>query len=303
MKTVIIFGGSGFVGKHIIRRIAKSGYKIIVPHQRKINEAKLRLLGVTGQIIPIYFKSLNDQNIVNLISTADVIINLKTLWDENKLTFKEGILDFNVNLVEIIKTIKKNNQYIYFSGIGIDQKSDSQRSKSIFEAEKYIQNNLNNSIIIKPGIIIGGGDQFLKSLLPLFKISFFIPLFGNGLSKFQPVFIDDISLAISKIIEIKLLNNHLFELVGKEVFTYLKFYQYIANCLNKTRVFVPIPFKIINLALSVLEKTPFAPLSSEQLKLFESDNIAEENNKNFLYLQINPQDLKEIIKKIIIKNT
>ena len=302
MKTVIIFGGSGFVGKHIIRRIAKNGYKVIVPHQRYINEAKLRLLGDTGQIIPLYFKSLGDKRISNLIFRADVIINLKTLWDEKKISFSKGIFDFNVDLVKMIKEIKKTNQYIYFSGIGIDKKSDSKRSRIIFKTEKYIQENLINSVILRPGVVIGGGDQFLKSLLPIFKISFFIPLFGNGLSKFQPVFIDDISLAVNKILELKLLGNHLFELVGKNVFSYREFYEYLANCLNKKKVFVPIPFGIISKMIAIMEITPFSPLSSEQLKLFNSDNLSNKNNKNFSNLDINPQDLKEIIKKIIKKN-
>ena len=112
-------------------------------------------------------------------------------------------------------------------------------------------------------------------------MSFFIPLFGNGSSKFQPVFIDDISLAVNKILELKLLGNHLFELVGKNVFSYREFYEYLANCLNKKRVFVPIPFGIISKMIAIMEITPFSPLSSEQLKLFNSDNLSNTNNKNF----------------------
>ena len=87
MKTVVIFGGSGFVGQHIIRRIAKNGYKIIVPHQLQINEAKLRLLGTTGQIFPIRFRSIEESIIINQIEKADIVLNLKTLWDEKQNIF------------------------------------------------------------------------------------------------------------------------------------------------------------------------------------------------------------------------
>jgi uncharacterized protein YbjT (DUF2867 family) len=302
MKTVVIFGGSGFVGRHIIRRLAKNDYKIIVPHQRQINEAKLRLLGTTGQIIPINFRSLKENKIINLIIKADVIINLKTMWDEDKTTFKIGILDFNIDLVEIIKKNIKINQYIYFSGIGIDQKTDSNRSKAIYKSEKYIQKNLKNAVIVRPGVIIGEESQFLKELVPLFKKSFFIPLFGDGLIKFQPIFIDDVSLGINKIIETNLKNNHLFEFVGPNIFTYKDFYSYLAACLKKTRVLVPIPFRFIKTGISILKKTPFSPLNLEQLKLFETDNISLNNYKNLSYFDINPQDLKEIVKSIIIKN-
>ena len=303
MKTVVIFGGSGFVGRHIIRRVAKNGYKIIIFHQRQVNEAKLRLLGTAGQIIPIAFRSLKQEKIINLVIKADVILNLKTIWDENSTTFKDGILGFNIDLVEIIKKNKKSNQFIYFSGIGVDLAFDSDRSKAIYKSEKYIQKNLKNSIIIRPGVIIGGGDQFMKGLLPLFKNLFFIPLFGNGLSKFQPVFIDDISVAINKIIETNLLKNHLFEFVGPDIFTYRDFYNYLASCFGKTRVLVPIPFNLIKLGVGILQKTPLSPLNLEQLKLFETDNIASNNYKNLGDLKIKAQDMKEVIKKIINKNS
>jgi len=299
MKTVVIFGGSGFVGRHIIRRIAKNGHKIIIPHQSKVNEARLRLLGTTGQIIPINFNHLYEDRLSNLIDNSDVVINLKTLWDQKRISFEKGIFDFNVNLVNLIK---KNTQFIYFSGIGIDEKNDSERSKAILQSEKYIQKNLINSIIIRPGVIIGGGDQFLKSLTSLFKMTFFVPLLGNGLSKFQPVFIDDVSMAINNIIESDLLKQYIYEIVGSDIFTYKEFYNYLAMCMNKTRVFVPVPFQLAKIAVSIMEKISFSPLSSEQLKLFERDNISSNNHKKLEDLKIFPQDIREITKKIIEKN-
>ena len=302
MKTVVIFGGSGFVGRNIIRRIAKNGHKIIIPFHRQPNEAKLRLLGTTGQIIPFKFRNLKEKKILNLVEKADVIINLKTLWDEKKISFKKGILDFNVELVNAVKKIKKNPQFIYFSGIGVDVKNDSFRSKAIFQVEEFIKQNLDNSVIIRPGVIIGGGDQFLNSLISLFKISFFIPLFGSGLSRFQPVFIDDLSMAINNIIESCSSEHHLYEIVGSEIFTYKEFYNYLSFCIDKTRVLVPIPLQFAKIGVSILEKTPFSPINSEQLKLFETDNISSNNHEKLEDLGIKPQDLREIIKKIIKKN-
>ena len=303
MKTVVIFGGSGFIGRHIIRRIAKKGYKIIVPYQQQINEAKLRLLGTTGQIFPLRFFSINEPIIVNQIENADVVLNLKTFWDEKKTSYQNSILNFNIRITKTLKKNNKNSQFIYFSGIGIDNDTGSNRSKAIFKSEKYIQQNLMNSVIIRPGVIIGGGDKFLKGLLPLFRVSYFIPLFGNGKSKFQPVFIDDVSLAIHKIIDETLLGNHIFEFVGPEVFTYKKLYIYISSCLGFKRVFVPIPFVILKMVIYILEKTPFSLLNREQLKLFENNNIASNNYEKLLDLDITPQDLREIIKKFVKKNS
>ena len=91
MKSIVIFGGAGFVGKHLIRRLAKNGHKIIVPYQRSIQEAKIRLLGVTGQIIPFRYSSLNDERLKSVLMNADICINLKTTYDQKQGTFNDTI--------------------------------------------------------------------------------------------------------------------------------------------------------------------------------------------------------------------
>ena len=302
MKTVLIFGGSGFIGQHIIRKIAKNGYRIIVPYQRQINEAKLRIYGNTGQIIPLHFNSLNDNNIIDLIKNADVILNCKTLWDEKKTSFEVGIKFFNSELVNIIRKNNANSQFIYFSGIGIDEKSKSKRSLSIYETEQYISTNLSNSTIMKPGIIIGGGDKFLGNLLFLVKFSFFIPLFGDGKSRFQPVFIDDVISSIDRIINNKILGNHVYELASDNVFTYRELYSYILSCLGIKRIIISIPIFLVKIAVYILDKVSLSPLNSEQLNLFTKDNVVSNKYKNLRNLDIIPQDLREKIKKIVKEN-
>ncbi len=299
MKSIVIFGGAGFVGKHLIRRLAKKGYKIIVPYQKSIQEAKLRLLGVTGQITPFRYTSLEDKRLQSVLNNIDVCINLKTTYDQKKGLFNDRIYNFNRKLLKILQTNKDLKQYIFFSGLGADVDKNSTRSIAVFKSERESFKLTNNSIIIRPGVIIGGGDIFLKRLLPIFKISFFIPLFGDGSIKFQPVFIDDISLAVEKVINQQIKGKHIYELAGPRIITYRAFYNHIAKCLNKTRVLLPIPINLMKPLISIAEKTPFSPLTSEQLLLFEKDNIVQNVDKSFIDLNINPQDTLQITKNII----
>ena len=299
MKSIVIFGGAGFVGKHIIRRLAKKGYKIIVPYQKSIQEAKIRLLGVTGQIIPFRFSSLDDPRLKSVLLKSEICINLKTTYDKKNGSFNDTIFKFNQKLINILKTVKVLEQYIFFSGLGVDQDKNSMRSNAVFKSEKEAFKNIENSIIIRPGVIIGGGDVFLRKLLPIFKLSFFVPLFGDGSIKFQPVFIDDVSMAIEKIIKEKINGNNIYELVGPKIISYKDFYNHISNCLNKTRVLTPVPLSIIKPVISIAEKTPFSPLTAEQLVLFEKDNISQNIDKSFKDLAINPQDTLQITRNII----
>ena len=299
MKSIVIFGGSGFVGRHLIRRLAKNGYKIIVPYQKSIQEAKIRLLGVTGQIIPFRYTSLNDKRLQSILMNTDICINLKTTYDQKKGSFNDVIFNFNKKLIKILKSNKNLEQFVFFSGLGVDIDKNSKRSIAIYKTEKEAYKMIDNTSIIRPGVIIGGGDVFLKRLLPIFKMSFFVPLFGDGTIKFQPVFIDDVSLAVEKIINNQITGKNIYELAGPRILEYKDFYNYISKCLNRTRVLVPVPLNLMKIIISFAEKTPFSPLTSEQLLLFEKDNILQNIDKSFKNLDINPQDTLQITKKII----
>ena len=295
MKSVIIFGGSGYVGKNLIRFFSKKGYKIIIPYQKQTNEANLRLYGAVGQIIPFYFSSLKNSKLQSLLKEADVCINLKTSWESNKEQLKRSIFDFNRDLLSLMSA-SSPKKYIFFSGLGTENKSTF-RNEIIFKTEQFISNNFENSLIIRPSVILGNSDQFLSNLIPIFKMSFFIPLFGDGNKKFQPVLIDDVVEFVSKVVDFNDLDKKSFDLAGPEIFSYKEFYNQISNIMNKKRVFVPVPMPVIKPMVNIGEKFPFFPLNSEQLSLFETDNILKQGKIGFDFFKISPKKVISAIKK------
>jgi uncharacterized protein YbjT (DUF2867 family) len=298
MKSIIIFGGSGYVGKNLIRSFVKKDYKIIIPYQRQIDEAELRLSGSVGQIIPFHFSSLENPKLLSILKNAEICINLKTTWDSKESYLEKSIYTFNKELIEIIKKSSTIKKFIYFSGLGTEKRS-TLRNEIISKTEELITRELKNSTIIRPSVILGNGDQFLSALLPIFKMSFFIPLFGDGSKKFQPVLIEDIVDFVSNLIELPSSDERLFELGGPDVFTYREFYTLISELMNKKRVLVPVPMPIIKPIVGIGEKTPFSPINLEQLSLFDSDNILNNDKKGFDYLKMLPRKIISAIKKSI----
>ena len=298
MKSIIIFGGSGYVGKNLIRSFVKKDYKIIIPYQRQIDEAELRLPGSVGQIIPFHFSSLENPKLLSILKNAEICINLKTTWDSKESYLEKSIYTFNKELIEIIKKSSTIKKFIYFSGLGTEKRS-TLRNEIISKTEELITRELKNSMIVRPSVILGNGDQFLSSLLPIFKMSFFIPLFGDGSKKFQPVLIEDIVDFVSNLIELPSLDERLFELGGPDIFTYREFYTLISDLMNKKRVLVPVPMPIIKPIVGLGEKTPFSPINLEQLSLFDSDNILNNDKKGFDYLKMFPRKIISAIKKSI----
>ena len=230
---------------------------------------------------------------------TNVCINLKTSWSSKKTSFNQTIFEFNEELLNILKKNELLKQVIFFSGLGVDEDKKSLRSVAIHKSENLISSNFKNSIIIRPGIILGGGDQFLSLLLPIFKMSYFIPLFGNGRSKFQPVFIDDVSLLVEKVVKNFLVGNHIFEAVGPNILSYRELYYLISKFMDKKRVFIPLPMKIAKALVGIAEIFSFSPINLEQLSLFERDNVKKEVDKDFNYLKITPQDSIGIIRKTV----
>ena len=297
MKSIIIFGGSGYVGKNLIRSFCMKGYKVIVPYQKQTNEANLRLLGSLGQIVPFHFTSLKNPKLLSLLKTVDICINLKTSWESNKEKLNNSIYQFNSELINAIKLSSSISKFIFFSGLGVEQKQSSARNEIIYKTENLIKTTYDNSIIIRPSVILGNNDQFLSSLIPIFKMSFFIPVFGDGSKKFQPVLIGDVVKLVSKIVSDEKLNHGLFELVGPDIFSYKEFYSLIAETMNKKRVFIPLPMFIIKPIIGICQKTPFSPINLEQLSLFESDNILNSKISGFDYFKILPKKTISAIEK------
>ena len=296
MKSIIIFGGAGYIGKNLIRRFAKEGYKIIVPYQKQTKEANLRLLGAVGQIIPFHFTSLKNDKLLTLLNNSDFCINLKTSWSSNKSELSRSILDFNSELIDQIKLSSSIKKFIFFSGLGTETRSTF-RNEIISKAENLVIENLQNAVVIRPSVILGNNDQFLSNLLPIFKMSFFIPLFGDGSKKFQPVLIDDVVEFVSKTIEESNNDKQLFELAGPDIFTYKEFYNLIANAMKKTRVLVPTPMPIMRPVVGIGEKLPFFPINSEQLSLFETDNTLSGKESGFDFRGISPKRVISAVKK------
>ena len=213
-KTVVIFGGSGFIGSYFVRRLAKLGFRIVIPTQNIQKSSKLKLAGNLGQIIPIDFDKYNYDSIKSIISGAVCVLNLKTIWKESKnFTFEKKIFDLNKIIIDSIKeqNIKK---YIFFSGIGINLKSPSKRNLSILNVEDYIRKNLKNYAIIRPSVVIGDEDKFINKLLSIFKLFFIVPVFGKGSAKIQPTYVEDVALAVEKILLNAKIECNIYELGG-----------------------------------------------------------------------------------------
>ena len=290
---VTIFGGTGFLGRHLIKHLCNHECILKVPTRNPAKGYFLQPLGDVGQINLVKLDLQSSKNLEDLIEDSDIVINLiGVLFEKKKNEFTEVHYDFVKRLVDNIKTKKKH--FIQVSALGVDKYNGSLYSKSKSDADSYIKKNLLNFSIVRPGLIFGPEDNFFNKFAKMSLFSPFLPLIMGGKTKFQPVYVEDVCMGIMIILK-KNLTNKIFEFGGPDIFSFKELLQILLKNINRKRILIYIPKKIAILMAKIFQLLPNPLLTEDQIKLLENDNIVFNSKYTFKYLGINPVSLKLIL--------
>ena len=275
-EKILIFGSTGQVGRHLIRKFTKNNYKVICQTR---NSHKAIFLKTSGSIGYIDIKEANlfdDEKIELLIKDSDICINLVgILYETGKSnTFKNIHKIFPQKITMLCK--KYNKKFIHLSALGVENAIDSKYAQSKLGAEKFIKENLPNSIIIKPSIVFSVDDSFTTKFMGLLSFLPFFPLYYSGETKFSPIHASDLADLVYFIIS-KKISSKFIEAVGPEILSFREMMQIILKSINKKRILIPIPFLLAKLSAYVFQLSPKPLLTLDQLKLLKYDNIKSDN--------------------------
>ena len=290
---VTVFGGTGFLGRHLIKYLCDYECIIKVPTRNPVKGYFLQPLGDVGQINLTKFNLSDNKKLKSLIEDSDIIINLVgILFEKKRNDFNETHYNFVKRLVDNIKLNKK--KFIQISALGVNKYKNSLYSKSKFNADQYIQKNLEKFSIVRPSLIFGSEDNFFNKFAKMSLISPFLPLIMGGKTKFQPVYVEDVCKGIMEILK-KNIKNKIFEFGGPNIFSFKELLQILLKILNRKKVLVYIPRKIAILMAKFFQILPNPLLTEDQIKLLENNNIILNTNYTFKYLDINPVSLELIL--------
>jgi uncharacterized protein YbjT (DUF2867 family) len=240
-KNILIFGSTGFIGRSLSKRLLANGNKLICP-VRDPNRVKRNILsGDIGQIDVAEFDIHNLDNIEKLIEDCDVVINLiGLLYEKNNFSFE--LAHFLLPKKIAIYAEKHNKPFLHVSSLGSTYFSKSNYLLSKKMGEEFIQSNNNNYIIIRPSVVYGEEDNFINQFGRMAKILPFLPLFKKGNTKFQPIYVNDLSLMIMNLMsKFDQYKNQNISAVGKEVFSFKEILLHIFFTLQKKERFINIP--------------------------------------------------------------
>lgn len=278
-ELVTVFGGSGFVGRYVVRALCRKGYRVRVAVRNPGVAGDLRLAGDVGQVQIVQANVRNRPSIERAVEGAWGVINLVgILYERGAQTFPGSQALGTKNVAEL-SAAHGVSRFVQVSAIGADEDSPSKYARSKAEAEAALKEYFPGAVILRPSVIFGPEDDFFNRFAGMTRISPALPAIGGGDTKVQPIFVGDVAEAIMGGLEDEAAAGKTFELGGPTVYTFKEIYDYILKEVDRPRLVLPLPFfiaKPIGLTCGALFKLwPFhgPPITGDQVDLLRSDNV------------------------------
>ncbi|MGJ4940952.1 complex I NDUFA9 subunit family protein [Bradyrhizobium sp. HKCCYLS1011] len=295
---VTVFGGSGFLGRHVVRALAKRDYRIRVAVRRPELAGHLQPLGRVGQIHAVQANLRYPASVEAAMRDSHAIINLVGILTES------GAQTFNAVQGEGAATVAKaaagaGAQLVHVSAIGADEESPSAYARAKAAGEKAVLTALPTATIMRPSVVFGPEDDFTNRFAGLARISPFLPLIGGGATRMQPVYVGDVATAIADAVDGKARAGATYELGGPEVLSFREIIEIILDITDRKRMLLSLPFGLAKFQAAFLQ---FAPgplkLTGDQVELLRRDNVvsdaAQADGRTLQGLGITPDSLEAV---------
>ena len=272
---VTVFGGSGFLGRHVVRALARRGYRVRNTVRRPDLAGHLQPLGRVGQIHSVQANLRYPASVDAAVRDADAVINLVgILFERGKQRF-EAVQAEGAGAVARAAAAQ-GARLVHVSALGSDPDSPALYARTKAAGEAAVLAALPGATIFRPSIVFGPEDDFFNRFAGMARVSPMLPLIGGGETRFQPVFVGDVAQAILKAIEGAAQGGTIYELGGPEVKTFKALMEYVLAVTERRRLLVPLPFALASLQAKVLQFMPKPLLTPDQVELLKRDNVVSQ---------------------------
>jgi NADH dehydrogenase len=295
---VAVFGGSGFLGRHVVRALAKRGYRVRVAVRRPELAGYLQPMGRVGQIHAVQANLRYPESVTAAFRDADAVINLVGIL------FERGRQRFDAVMTSGAQTVARAAQavsapLVHVAAIGADERSSARYARAKAEGERLVLAAHPAAVIVRPSIIFGPEDDFFNRFAALARLAPALPLVGGGLTRMQPVFAGDAAEAIARAVDGDLRAGMVYELGGPDVRTFKELMQFVLATTQRRRLLVPVPFALMKLQAMMLQFLPKPPITPDQVELLKRDNIVSEEAKRdartLEAIGITPESIEAIV--------
>lgn len=272
-KLVTVFGGSGFVGRHVVRSLARRGWRVRVAVRRPDLAGFLQPLGGVGQILPVQANLRYRWSVDQAVAGADAVVNLVGLLQESGKQNFDAVHVFGAGAIAEAARGAGISNVVHLSAIGADANSNSSYARTKAAGEAAVRETVSKAVIMRPSIVFGPEDDFFNRFASMARFSPALPLIGGGETKFQPVFVGDVAEAVAKAVDGEAQAGATYELGGPQVKSFRECLELMLEIIGRKRLLLPVPFGVARMAGRFLQHVPGAPLTVDQVRLLEHDNV------------------------------
>ncbi len=295
---VTVFGGSGFVGRHVVRALARRGYRVRAAVRNPNAALHLLPLGNVGQIQPVQANLRMRWSVDRAVQGADYVVNLVGILHESGRQSFNAVQDFGARAVaEAARAV--GAKLIHVSAIGADASSSVAYARTKAQGEKAVLDTVKDAVIFRPSIIFGPEDGFFNRFAGMARLSPVLPLIGGGETKFQPVYVGDVAEAIARAVDGKAEGGRVYELGGAEVRSFRELLEEMLGVVGRKRLLVSVPWWVAKIQGRILGLLPNPMLTADQVEMLKRDNVvsgeARKEGRTLEGLGITPQTTEAIL--------
>jgi len=294
-RRTTVFGGSGFIGRYVVKRLAARGDVVRVAVRDPVAAAFMKPMGAVGQIVPMRVNITDTAAVGEAVRGCDVVINLVGILYESGRQRFESIQGQAPELIAAAAKAAGATEFVHVSAIGADAASSSIYARTKAAGEAGVRRHFPGAPILRPSIVFGPEDGFFNRFAALAQLAPALPLIGGGTTKFQPVYVGDVAEAIVRVIGNPAAQGKVFELGGPRIASFRELMEFMLRTTGRRRALVNLPFGLATAMAAVLEKLPMPLLTRDQVALLRHDNVVSPGAADLRSLAIEPTAMEAVV--------
>jgi uncharacterized protein YbjT (DUF2867 family) len=305
--TIAVIGGSGFIGRQIVEKLARAGARLKIL-TRNADKAKfLRPMGAPGQITLISGKATDDKVLAQVLAGVDAVVNTVGILAEGggqKFSSLQAELPARIGQImaeaaAASSSRREQARIIHLSAIGADQKSPSRYARTKAAGEAGLLAAFPTATILRPSLVFGAGDGFFNRFAAMAVTAPALPVIGGGTNRIQPVYVGDVAEAVVAALHDQSTMGKIYELGGPDIITFREAMRFVLESIGRSRMLMSVPFPVMGLAAMAMSVLPNPPVTRDQLKLLQFDNVVAPDALGLKALGLTPTGMELIVPKYL----
>jgi uncharacterized protein YbjT (DUF2867 family) len=294
MALATVFGGSGFIGRYVVRNLARKDWLVRAAVRRPDEALFLKTSGVVGQVTPLATNVRDRASVARAVEGADAVVNLVGILAEGGRQKFKAVHAEGARIIAEEAARAGVKHLVHISALGADSGSRSAYARTKAEGEAAVRQAFPSATILRPSIVFGPEDSFFNRFAKMTRIAPALPLIGGGKTRFQPVYVGDVAEAVVRAIETPGAAGQTYELGGPKVYSFEQLMRLMLHEIGRTRALVPLPFPIASLMGAVMQCLPSPQLTVDQVRQLKRDNLLSGAN-GLTALGIQPSSVEAIL--------